>query len=104
MFFGFCNAPATFQEMMNTIFTDLIQQGKFTVYLDNILIFTANLEEHRKIVKEVLERLQKHNLYLQPEKCEFKHTEVEYLSMVICHGQVSMDPGKVQAVTEWPKP
>ena len=43
IFFSFCNAPATFQEMMNTIFADLIKEGKMAVYLDDILIFNNNL-------------------------------------------------------------
>jgi hypothetical protein len=70
MFFGMTNSPATFQGMMNTIFTDLVTAGKVAVYLDDILIFTSNLEEHRHITCKVLKHLQEHDLYLQPEKCE----------------------------------
>ena len=55
MYFGFSNAPATFQTMMNDIFADLIRQGKVMVYLDDILIFGNNMKEHRKIVCEVLQ-------------------------------------------------
>ena len=64
MFFGLTNSPATFQALMNSIFADLIVKGKVAVYLDDILIFTATLEEHREIVNEVLTRLRKHDLYL----------------------------------------
>lgn len=72
MFFGLTNSPATFQNMMNNIFADFIAEGKVTVYLDDILIFSANLEEHRRIVTEVLRRLKENNLFLKPEKCEFE--------------------------------
>ena len=50
MFFGLCNSPATFQTMMNHIFRDLINRGKVVVYMDDIMIFTKTLEEHRQIV------------------------------------------------------
>ena len=104
MFFGLTNSPATFQALMNSIFADLIAAGKVAVYLDDILIFTQTLEEHRKIVQEVLKRLQEHDLYLRPEKCEFEKEEIEYLGLVIRQGEVRMDPAKVQAVKEWPEP
>jgi hypothetical protein len=104
MFFGMTNSPATFQGMMNTIFADLVAEGKVAVYLDDILIFTLDLEEHRRVVREVLKRLRDHDLYLRPEKCDFEKTEVEYLGMVISEGQVRMDPAKVAAVKTWAQP
>jgi hypothetical protein len=72
MFFGLTNSPATFQLLMNSIFANLIAQGKVAVYLDDILIWSSTLKEHRKIVHEVLHRLQMYDLYLRPEKCEFE--------------------------------
>jgi hypothetical protein len=104
MFFGLTNSPATFQALMNAIFSDLIAAGKVAVYLDDILIFTVTLEEHRRVVHEVLDRLKRHDLYLRPEKCEFERQEVEYLGLVIQEGEVRMDPAKVEAVREWPVP
>ena len=104
MFFGLTNSPATFQSLMNTIFADLIATGKVAVYLDDILIFSSTLDEHRKVVHEVLRRLEEHDLYLRPEKCEFERDEIEYLGLVIRQGRVSMDPIKVKAITGWPKP
>ena len=83
MFFGLTNSPATFQTLMNTVFGDLISAGKVAVYLDDILIFSEDLEEHRKVTKEVLRRLQEYDLYLRPEKCEFEKEEIEYLGLVI---------------------
>lgn len=104
MFFGLTNSPATFQGLMNSIFSDLIALGQVAVYLDNILIFTQTLEEHRQIVREVLKRLKDNNLYLRPEKCKFEQLEIEYLGLVIREGQVQMDWAKVAAVREWPTP
>ena len=104
MFFGLTNSPATFQALMNSIFADLIAAGKVAVYLDDILIFSHELEEHREVVREVLRRLQKNNLYLRPEKCEFEQEQIEYLGLVIWEGEVQMDPVKVAAVRDWPTP
>ena len=104
MFFGLTNSPATFQALMNSIFSDLIAKGKVAVYLDNILIFTVTLEEHHAVVNEVLQCLKTHDLYLRPEKCEFEQEEIEYLGLVIREGEVHMDPSKVEAVRTWPIP
>ena len=65
MFFGLCNSPATFQRMMNEVLRDLINEGHVLVYLDDILVFTEDLELHRKIVHRVLQRLREHQLYLK---------------------------------------
>jgi hypothetical protein len=104
MGFGMMNSPAMFQSLMNSVFADLITIGVVAVYMDDILIYTPTLVEHRKIVREVLQRLQDHDLYLKPEKCEFEKKEIEYLGMIICPGEVCMDPGKVSAVRDWPTP
>ncbi|SJL13535.1 uncharacterized protein ARMOST_16979 [Armillaria ostoyae] len=104
MFFGLTNSPATFQWMMNDIFKDLIATGKVTVYLDDILIFSKTLEEHRKITRRVLELLRKHKLFLKAEKCEFEVLETEYLGVIISEGSIRMDPVKLAGIAEWPIP
>jgi len=104
MFFSLTNSPTTFQTMMDDIFEDLISEGVVVVYLDDILIFTETLEEHRKVTRRVLDLLEKHKLYLRPDKCEFEKTMVEYLGVIISHNSVSMDPVKIAGVTEWPTP
>ena len=104
MFFRMTNSPATFQSLMNSIFTDLIAEGVVDVYLDNILIHTRTLKEHHKVMREVLKRLKKFDLYLQPEKCEFKLQELEYLGLIIRPNKIAMDPGKVTAVAGWKQP
>lgn len=89
---------------MDTIFTDLIVEGKVTVYLNDILIWSSDLHSHWKIVHEVLSCLVEYDLYFQPEKCEFEREQIEYLGLIVQFGQVAMDPRKVKAVTEWPTP
>ncbi|SJL17084.1 uncharacterized protein ARMOST_20626 [Armillaria ostoyae] len=104
MFFGLTNSPATFQWMMNDIFKDLISEGKVTIYLDDILIFTKDLDEHRRIVRRVLQKLRENKLFLKAEKCEFEVLETEYLGVIISEGQVRMDPVKLAGIAEWPTP
>jgi hypothetical protein len=86
--------------MMNEIFQDLITEGVVSVYLDDILIFTNSFEEHRQITRLVLDCMHKHKLYLQPEKCKFKKTRIEYLSIIISHNKVEIDPVKISGVAD----
>jgi hypothetical protein len=104
MFFGLTNSPATFQTMMDDIFENLISEGVVVVYLDDILIFTETIDEHREVTRRVLEILEKHKLYLRADKCEFEKTTIEYLGVIISHNSVAMDPVKIAGVTEWPVP
>jgi hypothetical protein len=104
MYFGLTNSPATFQTMMNEIFHDLIIEGVVCIYLDDILIFTDTLEEHRRISRLVMERLRQNKLYLRHDKCVFEQTCVEYLGVIISHNHVEMDPVKIAGVAEWPTP
>ena len=104
MYFGLTNSPATFQTMMNDLFHDLIMEGHVCIYLDDILIFTSDLETHRDVVRRVMEVLRANKLYLRAEKCEFEKTRIEYLGVIISHNHVEMDPVKVAGVAEWPTP
>jgi hypothetical protein len=104
MYFGLTNSPATFQTMMNEIFQDLITKGVVPIYLDDILIFTNSLEEHYQITCLVLDRMREHKLYLRPEKCEFEKTKIKYLSIIIWHNKVEMDPVMIAGVADWPMP
>src|SRR5882672_9503261 len=104
MTFGLCNAPATFQSFMNSIFSDLIDQDHLVVYLDDILLFHQNLDSLHDLTHEVLRRLLKYDLYLKPEKCFFDKTSIKYLGVIISEGQVRMDPAKLTGITKWPRP
>ena len=89
---------------MDHIFQDLINTGKVSVYIDDIVIHTTILEEHRRITKEVLEILRANKLYIKPEKCEIEKEKIEYLGVVVSEGKVEMDPIKTEALTSWPTP
>ncbi|PIL31772.1 hypothetical protein GSI_06476 [Ganoderma sinense ZZ0214-1] len=89
---------------MNDIFKDLIILGKVTIYLDDILIFTNDIEEHRTLVREVLKRLAERDLFCKPEKCEFEQPKVEYLGVLVSENRVEMDPVKVKGIAAWPVP
>ena len=104
MFFGLTNSLATFQTMMNDIFRELVAEGTVVVYIDDILIFTETVEEHREVTRQVLKLLEENQLYLKPDKCEFERTRVEYLGVIISHNSVEMDPAKIAGVAEWPVP
>jgi hypothetical protein len=104
MYFGLTNSLATVQTMMNEIFQDLITEGVISIYLDDILILTNSLEEHHWITRLVLDHMREHKLYLQPEKCEFEKTRIEYLGVIISHNKVEMDPVKIAGVADWPTP
>ncbi len=89
---------------MNDIFHDLISEGKVTIYLDNILIFSKDLKEHQQIIKRVLQRLRENKLFLKAEKCKFEVLETEYLGVIISENSIRMDPVKIAGIAEWPTP
>ncbi|CUA70761.1 Transposon Tf2-11 polyprotein [Rhizoctonia solani] len=101
--FGLTNAPAAFQHFMNDILRDLLDVTVI-VYLDDILIFSKNPEEHTAHVKEVLRRLQENQLFCKASKCFFNMTTVEYLGIMISPEGISIEKGKVEAIQSWPTP
>ena len=101
--FGLTNAPADFQHFINDALHPFLNHFCMA-YLDDILIYSAMLEEHREHVRRVLEALSRAGLHLKPEKCHFHKTEVKYLGLIISANGVRMDPEKVTAVLEWGSP
>ena len=100
---GDCNAPATHQGLMNFLFSAYI--GRFLdIYLDDIVIYSDNLEEHLKHVKIVLDILQKEKLYLSRSKLKFMPPELKLLSRVIDNEGIRMDSAKVDSVLNWKVP
>jgi len=101
--FGLTNAPAVFQALVNDVLWDFLNHSVF-VYLDDVLVFSRTQEEHIKHVRQVLQRLLENRLFVKAEKCEFHVNSVGFLGFIIESGQVRADPGKIQAVVDWPTP
>lgn len=101
--FGLTNAPAVFQTLVNDLLRDMLNKYVF-VYLDDILIFSRNQEEHVIHVKAVLRRLLDNFLYVKAEKCDFHVPSVSFLGYIIAKDCLQMDPAKVSGVTSWPVP
>eukprot|EP00253_Pinus_taeda_P029197 PITA_29197 len=101
--FELCNAPATFMRVMNDLFQPFIDEFVL-VYLDDILVFSKSWVEHVCHVKKVLNVLEKEKLFVKLSKCEFGKTYLGYLGHIVGHGQLKIDPSKVEAIVNWPKP
>lgn len=99
--FSLTGAPGYFQFFILDIFRERIGKD-LAAYLDDLLIYTPRGVDHEKVVTEVLEILQAHNIWLKPEKCKFSKKEIDYLGLLISKNKVRMDPIKVTAVTDWP--
>src|SRR4051812_29167051 len=103
MSFGLTNAPAYFMSMMNKVFMEYLD--KFVVvFIDDIMVYSKNEEEHKELFRLVLEKLRQHQLYAKFSKCEFWLKEVGFLGHVISGERIAVDPSKVQSVTEWLAP
>src|SRR5690349_5737755 len=74
------------------------------IYLDDILIFSPNLESHTKHVHQVLGRLLENRLYAKLEKCAFDQSSIEFLGYIVSDQGIAMSPSKVEAITTWPTP
>ena len=101
--FGLCNAPATFQRLMNNILMPFLDSF-CCVYMDDVLIFSKDEESHLKHVEQVLEVLRQHKLYARPHKCEFGVTSTRYLGHIVSAQGIHVDPAKIQAIVDWPVP
>ncbi len=101
--FGLTNAPASFQALVNDVLRPYLDDF-VVVYLDDILVYSKDLESHIEHVKKVLRRLQDAQLFVKLEKCQFHVQEVEFLGYILSNEGISMDPKKVEAITSWPIP
>ena len=101
--FGLTNAPATFQRLMNDVFRPYLDEFVL-VYLDDILIFSKDKDQHSRHLHIVLDLLRRHQLYAQPSKCQFFRDEVTYLGHIVGKGGLRVDPKKVAAVQDWTVP
>ena len=101
--FGLTNAPATFQCIMNQILQPFLRKIVL-VFLDDILIFSATMEDHKHHLQQVLAKLRKHQLFLKESKCSFAQSSLEYLGHIISAAGVSTYPNKISAMLHWPAP
>ena len=101
--FGLCNAPSTFQRLMELVLAGLHWETCL-IYLDDVVVFGRTWEEHMFRIREVLSRLLQANLKLNPEKCQFFKKSVTFLGHIISDQGVSTDPEKIQAIAQWPTP
>jgi hypothetical protein len=103
MSFGLTNAPAYFMYLMNSVFMQ--ELDKFVVvFIDDILIYSKNPEDHGNHLRIVLQRLRDHQLYAKFSKCEFWLDTVKFLGHTISSNGISVDPSKVQEVMDWKPP
>jgi hypothetical protein len=101
--FGLCNAPATFQELMNTIFSKFLR--KFVlVFFDDILVYSKSIQEHQIHLQQVLTVFRTHSLKAKLSKCTFGQNQVEYLGHIISGQGVQTDPSKIQDLVNWQIP
>lgn len=101
--FGLSNGPSVFQRFMNTTFFDYLDRF-MTAYVDDILIYSRTLEEHKEHVKLVLQRLRDAGLQASIRKCEFHVQRTKYLGFIITTDGIEVDPEKVAVITKWAKP
>ncbi len=85
---------------MNDVFREYLDDFMI-YYIDDILIFSKNMEDHECCVHLVLENLREVKLYAKLEKCEFHQFEVEFLGYIISKDDIHMDPHKVQTIIDW---
>src|SRR5260221_1424868 len=101
--FGLTNAPAVFQQFINKVLGNLLDICAVG-YIDDILIYSDSIDQHRDHVREVLRCLQEAGLYTNPKKCNFHMDTVEYLGFILTPTGLHMDPAKVAAIQNWPEP
>lgn len=101
--FGLCNAPSTFQSVMDRVLHEYI--GKFVVvYMDDICIFSSSEEEHLYHLDLVFRKLKEYGLFCKPHKCKFGKKEAKFLGFIVGGGTQKLDPSIYDAITHWKPP
>lgn len=101
--FGLINAPAAFMDLINKVFQHVLDQYVI-IFIDHILVYSKNHEEHADHLSQVLETLCRNQLYAKFNKSSFWLDRVSFLSHIIFGKGVSIDPFKVKAVINWSRP
>jgi hypothetical protein len=101
--FGLCNAPSTFQSLMNHVFHPFLHHFVL-VFFNDILIYSKTWTTHVSHVDRVLHLLSQHQLFLKQSKCVFGASEVEYLGHLVGKSSVRVDPKNIESMQDWPHP
>ncbi|KAH9763048.1 hypothetical protein KPL70_001041 [Citrus sinensis] len=101
--FGLCNAPSTFQAIMNSIFHPHLRKF-ILVFFDDILVYSPTWELHIEHVRTTLDILRQHQFFIKGSKCDFGKQELEYLGHIVTHQGVKVDNNKIEAMVAWPQP
>ncbi|XP_065435190.1 uncharacterized protein LOC135977995 [Chrysemys picta bellii] len=101
--FGLCNAPATFQRLMEGVLGDYILDT-LLIYLDDVIVFSKDFESHMEKLDLVFTRLKEHGLKLKPSKCCLLREKVKFLGHVISKDGIQVDEEKTRALENWPVP
>ena len=103
MSFGLTNAPTAFMNLMNRVFRSYVDQFVL-VFIDDILVYSKDREDHDTHLRVVLETLRKEQLYAKLSKCEFWLGEVYFLGHIVSEEGIRMDPRKIEVIIEWKPP
>ena len=101
--FGLTNAPASFQRLMNNVFAGELDDS-VVAYVDDVLVFSKTLEEHKAHLEAVMNRLHAHHLFAKRKKCQFLKCSIEFLGHIVSAEGLRPDPKKVQAITSLQAP
>lgn len=101
--FGLCNAPSTFQRLMERIFGDCRYQS-LLLYLDDVVVFSSSVQQHLERLEVVFSRLHQQGLKIKLSKCHFFQKQVKFLGHVVSAEGVATDPDKVAVVRDWVSP
>lgn len=100
---GLTGEPASWQGLINDVLWDYLNRF-CTAYLEDILIYSNNMNKHKEHVRLVLAKLREFGIQADVDNCEFHVTETQYLGLIISTDGIKMDPAKLQAVKEWNTP
>ena len=103
MLFRLTNAPVAFMDLMNRVFRPYVDQF-FVVFIDDILMYFKDAQEHEQHLIIILETLREKKLYAKLSKCDFWLKEVSFLGHIVYAEGIRVDPAKVEAVVNWKSP
>ena len=100
---GLTNAPATFMQTMNNLFSDMLDSG-VAVFLDDILVYSGTVDEHFILLEQVLVHLHQYTFYCKIKKCSFLCNSTMFLGFDVMPEGMCISNLKVQSLSKWPVP